>query len=125
MYIDIFLYNMYISTGEISCRSRRGHGYHWISQKETFCEGSLACSCSGPGWPGPVSLFGLPASEPPRLPWGQSDCHLSWRVDTIGGRDGLFRRILSISVIVATVSLGISYRAKDRDAIFKLMGELM
>lgn len=39
-------------------------------------------------------------------PGGQIDCHLSAKVDTIGGLVGLFSNILSISAIILLFNLG-------------------
>lgn len=82
---------------------------HCISQNGNLLFTSLVCSWS---WLLPPSLFGLPASstEPPPLPWGHIDCHLSARVDIIGGRDGLLSRILSISLIMFAFNFGISWK---------------
>lgn len=83
--------------------------FHCISQNGSLLVTSLlVCSWS---WLLPPSLFGLAAPssrEPPLLPWGHIDCHLSARVDTIGGRDGLLSSILSISFIMLVLSFGMS-----------------
>lgn len=39
-------------------------------------------------------------------PGGHIDCHLSARVDTIGGRVGLFSKMRSISAITLELSFG-------------------
>lgn len=83
---------------------------HWISQNGSLLVTSLlVCSWS---WLFPPSLLGLDApssSEPPVLPWGHIDCHLSASVDTIGGRQGLLSSILSISFIMFVLSFGMSW----------------
>lgn len=81
---------------------------HCISQKGSFWLISFVCSWS---WLLAASLLGLPPSskEPPAPAWGQIDCHLSAKVDTIGGRDGLLSSILSISLITVAFNFGMSW----------------
>lgn len=43
-------------------------------------------------------------------PGGHIDCHLSARVDTIGGLEGLFSNIRSISAIVVVFNFGNNWK---------------
>lgn len=46
-------------------------------------------------------------------PGGHIDCHLSAKVDTIGGRVGLFSKIFSISWTMLVFSFGMSWKLKQ------------
>ena len=77
---------------------------HWIVQNGSFCSRVSSGIESSFGELSPAAP--LPPIGPP--PGGHTDCHLSARVDTMGGRMGLLSKILSSSFIVLVFSLGTS-----------------
>lgn len=76
-----------------------------FSAFEAVCE-----VCSSPRARLSSSLGEAPPETPPTPPGGQTVCHLSARVDTMGGLVGLLSRMRSRSVMVVALSLGTSCR---------------
>lgn len=66
--------------------------------------------CSSPRARPSSSLGEAPPETPPTPPGGQTVCHLSASVDTMGGLVGLLSRMRSRSVMVVALSLGTSCR---------------
>lgn len=57
-------------------------------------------------------------------PGGHIDCHLSAKVDTMGGRVGLFSKMRSISAIIFVFNFGTSCNfsiLKKKTEIFKTL----
>lgn len=85
---------------------------HCTVQKDTlFSAFEAVCEvCSSPRARLSSSLGEAPPETPPTPPGGQTVCHLSARVDTMGGLVGLLSRMRSRSVMVVALSLGTSCR---------------
>lgn len=90
-----------------------GAGYrHCTEQKDTLfsLEAVDPKVCSSPRARPSSSLGEAPPETPPTPPGGQTVCHLSASVDTMGGLVGLLSRMRSRSVMVVALSLGTSCR---------------
>jgi hypothetical protein len=101
-------------TSSLPARPQAFSSCHWIVQNGNFCSRFSSWIESSFGELSPAAP--LPPTDPP--PGGHIDCHLSARVDTMGGRMGLLSRILSSSFIVLVLSFGTSCNTMTAGVIY-------